>query len=203
MITEIDKLQWSKIFPRRPTGIYYDNSKFNQLPRAIPWTMDFDTNIWLTLEWLWREGKKDKIKLYEKDLLNPIRDNWFKVEFEEGFFIHCCYPEELLKFRRQYESLLFNILELDKDPTISRFNQIKETSGVAREMLWSAWKCFGCDGVRTPPKDEDEEGFLSLETLYDDWPRRWNKQCSLCCFPLPKSLQIWVKLQHSKLKEAK
>lgn len=198
------KIQWNQIYTKKAKNQYYiTNNKFALLPKIIPWSNDYDVNIWATTEWLYRSGKKEEIEICEEEVLNPIRDNWFRAEFEEGLFIHCCYPEDIIRFRRQYEMIYSNIREAEKDPTISIFKQIHNDCEFARSKLWAAWKCLGADGHKVSIKDKNNEvDMFEFEHPYSMWPRQWNKQCSRCCEPLPKALQMWIKLQHSKLKEA-
>lgn len=189
-------IDWREIYRSNDDGRV---KKFVELPRIIPWGSEFEENITITLEWLLRDGRNDDIRYSKEPTVNFVRDNWYRAEFEEGRFLHCCYPQDLLKFRGQYEMIINQIKELDEINML----EIKELADNARSRLWSAWNCFGGDGEKQEPKVEKFTDDLQFIPSYQEWPRVWSNSCKKCCDPLPKALQIWVKFQHSKLKDAK
>lgn len=187
------ELDWESVYqPDRGTKTM---KKFAQLSASIPWGMDFEENVWTTLEWLVRDGRKEEIRYNPDPLLNPVRDGWYNSEFDEGRFFHVCYPQDMLKFRGQYDSLRMQLMDSPDD-----LRKGKELLKDCKARLWSAWNCVGADGDRVEPEAPVDE--LYVATPYFEWPREWTNQCSRCCAPLPKALRMWVKLQHSKLKDA-
>jgi hypothetical protein len=190
-------IEWENIY----TGSE-KSKKFEPLPKLIPWLITMEENVHLTAEWLFRDARALEVRFHEEPILNPVKDGWYNCEFEDGRFLHACYPQDLLKFRAQYEGLFQQIPDLNKEGITQAIDTIK----LARRALWSAWNCIGGDGMRKEPKQPKEDLFyLTIHSGIQPWvywPRHWTNQCSRCCAPLPKSLQVWVKLQHSKLKNA-
>ncbi len=176
--------------------------KFAILPKLFPWVGDFQANVDLTLEWLIREGKADEVRLSQEPVINAVRDGWYTVEAEPGQYLHCCYPQDLLKFRGQYETLRGQIM----GSNVENLSMINQTAESARKLLWSAWNCIGGDGKRIEPDYEplvDEDGHKTFQLIVssNEWPRKWNYTCRICCEPLPKSLQLIQKMQFGKLAE--
>ncbi len=191
------EVDWPTIFAPYCEGVPR-KKKFQILPKAIPWTGNFQENVDFTLEWLIREGKKDEVRLSAEPVTDVVRDDWYTLESEPGHFIHVCYPQVMLTFRCQYVSLRSQIMG---DLVEAQTTTIMETADAARVLLWSAWNCLGHDGQRIEPVYDE----LSMDTYmedvkYENWPQNWTYECGRCCSALPRSLQAWQKLQHTKLK---
>ncbi len=173
--------------------------KFQILPKVFPWAGDFQENVDLTVEWLVREGKDDKVRFSEEPAIVEATGNWYTIESEPGQFLHCCYPADMLKFRGQFEALRHQIMGSD----VQNLSMITETAEAARTMLWSAWNCLGGDGKRIEPAYDmkDESGLPTLQPIIppSEWPREWKYRCYKCCEDLPKALKLWQKMQYSKL----
>jgi hypothetical protein len=195
-------INWDRVFnDYRENGIR--EKKFEVLPCAIPWGSDMEENLHLTLEWLFRDGKKDDVRRSEEPVLNLICDGWFRCESEDGLFLHACYPEEIFSFRRKYEGLYFCIRDMEEDPEgRNMLTEMHSNCNAARRILWSAWNCLGKDGDKVDPNLNLEPEQLHELKPYSQWERTWTNKCSRCCAELPKALQMWVKLQHSKLAKA-
>ncbi len=193
------EVDWKKIFVAYNEG-EARKKKFQILPKVFPWAGDFQENVELTLEWLIREGKSDEVRLSKEPVTNVVKDGWYTLEAEPGHFIHVCYPREMLKFRGQYESLRQQIMGECSDEHLLK--TVLETAEAARTKLWSAWGCIGHDGERVEP-DWDKLNTTDHFELasFQNWPQKWTYNCSKCCSDLPKSLQAWQKLQHTKLKD--
>jgi hypothetical protein len=157
--------------------------------------MDEDENIWTTAEWLYRDSKRDEVRLCKEPVLNPVCDDWFRVESDVGVFLHVCYRKEILSFRRQYSTLYTHICDHPAE-----FRERQSQCNSAQNILWSAWGCMGKDGSRQPLQNSGENGLDDLFEL--GYENVWYNTCNRCCTPLPKQLQMWVKLQHSKLAKA-
>lgn len=190
------EIEWETLLSAQQTGY----KKFEELPTPPPWTQDMDDNLRITVEWLYREGKNFESRFYPEDLLVAVTDNWFKNEKYPGHFVHLCYPNELMSFRRKYECLFDTIKHSLKDPDPSL--NMKTQCAVARNTLWAGWACLGTDGVLAPPpltREEECAGGVAHLKSYDEWVFIYNNKCDRCSSNLPKGLQIWVKLQHGKL----
>jgi hypothetical protein len=95
-------------------------------------------------------------------------------------------------------------------PSLPAYSEVSEALQIhLHRLLWSAWSCFGGDGWREEPKvpevtDKDPmcRPLLYDEKPYSDWDRVWRKKCFKCQADLPPGLKMWVKLQHSALKDA-
>lgn len=182
----MNEINWLLIYPK------YVNSKrapkkFQRLPSLIPWFDSMEDNLWLTLEWIIRDNRIDEIRLCPEPVLNRIKNNWYKAEYDEGRFLHICYPQDFLNFRMQYESFYCHLKTLDTTNIL----MVENLRNNARRKLWSIWECTGRDGHYYYNKKTFEPKL------------RWDNKCSLCSEPLPKSLQMWVKLQHSRLRDAR
>ena len=172
-------------------------SKFDSILPPPEWDRDYQANIRITAEWLWRNGKKSEIILMEEDLLQPTRDNWFNTSLDDGEFIHVCYPDEMIKFRRQYETLWANInflLGEGTDGACGSLALIRNQSSNAKGLLWSGWKCLGFDGKYTPIVYTDEK--TEIQPL--EWKPVWTYRCSRCAAKLPKSLEMWTRLKNTE-----
>ncbi len=193
-------VNWSEVYTHRIEG-EARKMKFAILPRVLPWAGDFQENVDLTLEWLVREGKADEVRFAKEPVINAVRDGWYTVEAEDGQYLHCCYPADLLKFRGQYENLRSQIMGTDTE-TLSTMMAKAES---ARTLLWSAWNCIGGDGKRTEPSANgiqvNDDGSRQIQLLIQpsEWPRTWTYKCYKCCEPLPKGLQLMQKMNHGKL----
>ena len=186
-------IDWSNIYAAYNEG-EQRKMKFQILPKSLPWAGDFQENVDLTLEWLIREGKADDVRLAEEPVVNIVSNQWYTIESEPGRFVHVCYPQEMLKFRGQFESM--------RERLVMSFD-IQLNIEAARTQLWSAWNCIGGDGKRVEPgydSDSLDGEDLTPVVPYLDWPREWNYRCFKCCEDLPKNLKLWQKLQHGKLK---
>jgi hypothetical protein len=199
-------IDWRVVFEDYPSAGRV--KKFSVLPGTIPWGMDQDTNLWATLEWLYRDGKADDVRFVEEPVLNPVKDGWFRSECEEGLFLHACYPKDIFQFRRRYESLHSCIREMKNDTDGENMLTMMQTNcDNARKQLWAGWNCLGSDGSRRPRDEglagllEDEYSKKELREIipYSQWVSKWTNKCNRCCVDLPKALQMWVKLQHSDL----
>jgi hypothetical protein len=175
--------------------------KFKILPKVFPWAGDFQENVDLTVEWLVREAKDDEVRLAEESVIENAGNGWYTLEHEPGQFLHCCYPQDLLKFRGQYE----NVREHIMGNAVENLSTITESADAARTLLWSAWNCLGGDGKRIEPEYKTE--FAPGEVIEyqpiipaNEWERQWNYKCFKCCEDLPKALKLWQKMQHGKLK---
>lgn len=193
-------------------GFVFDNysesgdKKFTRVVNNIPWTPDVDDNLWMTVEWLYRNGRVIDVRLAEDPVLYPVKEGWYMSEAESGQFIHICYPQDLLKFRTEYEGLR-NLLLTDTlcQSQVARGQEIVKQ---ALRKLWMAWNCLGVDGNKVDPaslEEPDDEDALRTTAIvpYKNWPREWKQKCPRCSAALPKNLQIWVKLKHGKLKDAR
>lgn len=189
-------VDWKAIYRRDDIKSTSRHKKFSILPGLLPWEPTGAENLWATLEWLIRDGRKDDVRFSETAVTNHVREHWYRSEIEEGRFIHICYPTEMLKYRGQYEALHQHLKETEQQDIM----HLHELAAAARLKLWSAWNCIGSDGNKVEPVYPVEE-FHEL-VPYQLWDQEWQNQCSKCCDPLPKALQMWVKLQHSKLKGA-
>lgn len=191
-------LDWATIFyPKIEDGI--QRKKFDILPRVLPWAGDFQENVDLTVEWLVRDGKRDEVRLARAPVINVVRNGWYTIEAEDGQYLHCCYPQDMLKFRGQYEALRGQIMGTD----VENLSNVTQTAESARTLLWSAWHCLGGDGRRVEPTDNptDKLGMPMIQPLTPsgEWPRKWTYQCFKCCEDLPKNLKLMQKMQHSKI----
>ncbi len=189
-------INWTKVYSS--TRHLGRTMKFDVLPNSIPWGESVEENLWMTLEWLVRESRGEHIRFSKEPMLRPVRDDWYQAEFEndDGRFVHICYPSDILKFRGQYEGVKRS---LEESSCMQQEQQ--QLRKQAQQLLWSAWGCIGNDGERTkPPPPSSDEIYIPI---WHEWAREWKNQCSRCCAPLPKSLQMWIKLQHSKLKDVR
>ena len=195
------EVDWQEVFHPYIEG-EVRKMKFSILPKVFSWTSDLQENIDLTVEWLIREGKADDVRLSLEPVVASATNGWYTVESEPGQFLHCCYPADMLKFRGQYETLREQLVEVD----VQTLSVITQTAESARTLLWSAWGCLGGDGSRVAPyypPDNDADGIPVYRQIVppSEWPRVWNYRCYKCCEDLPKSLKLWQKMQHSRLKE--
>jgi hypothetical protein len=190
-------IDWTKVYMPDPEGSPRPK-KFIVLPATVPWSMDKDTNLWATVEWVYRAGRKEETRYDRNPTLNLIKDGWYRCEREEGKFLHACYPKDIISFRRQYESIYHSL------GVPETFIEREKLTKIAREKLWAIWNCIGYDGIKRQPKEPSDDAPLEdilTYSNYHDWPEVWMNTCSRCCAPLPKGIQMWVKLQHSKLKD--
>lgn len=188
------EIDWVKTFPSEYDA---ERKKFERLPQTIPWGTDADENLWMTIEWLLRENRVNEIRYCEDPIIYPMRDGWFKAEFEDGRFIHACFPKDLFKFRLQFEAAAMNFRMIEPSDVQAHFRAID----AARQKLWCAWKCFGGDGRREEPKvytyDENAtDADLDLFLAPKGWPRVWKNRCFRCQSDLPGALQAWVSMQY-------
>lgn len=190
------EIDWKEIYVHRGEA---RKMKFSILPRTIPWAGDFQENVDLTVEWLFREGKSDEIRFSKEEVIIEATNGWYTVESQPGQFLHCCYPQDMLKFRGQYENLRHQIMGSDTQ-TLST---ITETAESARTLLWSAWNCLGGDGRRIEPRYDsvDKLGMPMLQPMIppNEWEQVWTYRCYKCCEDLPKALKLWQKMQHGKI----
>lgn len=191
-------VNWKEVYHPHVEG-ESQKSKFQILPKVFPWAGDFQENLNQTVEWLIREGKNDDVRFDPEPVIVEAGNGWYTLEHEPGQYVHCCYPQGLLKFRGQYENVRQGIM----GNAVENLSTITESAESARTLLWSAWNCLGGDGKREEPKmgrDEDEAGFITIAPP-SEWPRVWNYRCFKCCEDLPKALKLWQKMQHGKIKE--
>jgi len=196
-------IDWSRVYaPYADPYVATQGRKFDPLPKPLPWVGGPADTDRLTIEWLLRDSRADEIRLCEEAILNHVKDHWYRAEFEEGRFVHLCYPASLISFRRQYESLFKQFMVLPENAT--GIQMMFELQGLARERLWAAWNTMGGDGMYVAPSPDpgqDDSLDSSALALLEHQNRRpvWNMQCFRCQEPLPRGLQLWVKIQHSKL----
>ena len=191
------EIDWKDIYAPKNEG-EPRKAKFQILPKVIPWAGNFQENVELTLEWLIREGKADEVRFSKEPVTDVVREDWYTLEAEPGHFIHVCYPQEMLKFRGQYESLRAQIMD---GAVGEQHTTIMEKADACRVLLWSAWNCLGHDGQRSEPDYSTLPSDTYVELAkYENWPQKWTYECTRCCSALPRSLQAWQKLQHTKLK---
>ena len=202
----IDEVEWAALL--KTPGSCKKAGKFDVLPKAPPWTMDQDSNLRITAEWIYRAGKRGGVRLRGEGILTPLREGWLRDETDNGLFIHTCYPDKLLSFRRQYEALHHNIeyMTLMGSSGEDSFGRLHSVCDQARTTLWSAWNCMGRDGATLTPERWVDEAFPPPNTvaqktrnsLYDNTTgltREYHYQCNRCCGPLPKAIQAWVRMQ--------
>lgn len=212
MQQKVAEVPWDKIFPPYANEtLSARGGKFQILPSPLPWVGTPEDSISLTLEWILRDNRADDIRLCEDPVVNCIRERWYRAEFEDGRFIHVCYPKEFIDFRRMYEGAWQQMALVANGSCATQITMYHEATTRARSFLWSAWNCTGGDGFRknpdATPKTTGEDGpdFADLVADFSppmEWPRVWTHKCSRCGTPLPQGLQLWVALQHSKLKGA-
>lgn len=204
-------IEWRDIFPSYVNeSLAARGGKFELLPRPLPWVGTREDTLSLTLEWLLRDNRTDDIRLCGEPIVNLIRNRWYRAEFENGRFIHLCYPKEFVDFRRMYESAWQLICLVAEQANATQITMYHEVTVRARGFLWSLWNCMGGDGMRRqPPKSKvskDPDPFFTdlahTNLGYSDWPQIWTNKCSRCGEPLPRALQLWTALQHSNLKDA-
>lgn len=198
------EIDWARVY--KPYTNYKAQQmigKFQVLPKPPPWVGDIEH---VTMEWLLRDNRADEVRLSEDPILTKGKDGWYIAEFEEGRFIHVCFPDKLVDFRRQYESHWLQINMMEGVQLATQIKLTEEYQERARQALWSSWNCLGTDGIRTRPPVKAE----TTDDIFDEieaglnphhWPRVWLNQCNRCAEPLPRSLQMWIKLNYSKLAE--
>lgn len=158
------------------------NKKFDMPIRPVPWSSDFMENISITLEWLIRDHRNDTIRLSEDKVLNHIKDCWFRSEYYEGEYVHVCYPQELLKFRTEYDSVYDQLVNLSAKEMSSNCLKLRQR---LKDLLWYQWKCLGKDGVKNKCTEK-------ITYLYS---------CDRCGTDMPKAIKAYAILTQSKIKE--
>lgn len=199
-------IDWSAVFSKEEEV----GRKFDRLPQPIPWTMDYEQNLIDTMEWLFRAGTKEVIRLCPGQQFELMNDRWYKYAPLEGLYYHICYPKEMLMYRTRYDALHAQVVG-NNDLKGAR-DRIK----LARQALWSGWRCFGHDGKLREPRHDEE--FVSetdpndrwvYSTVFNEneripykyWKQNWRKRCSICSEDLPKQLRMNIFVL-KKLKDA-
>lgn len=184
--------------------------KFDRLPKPIDWTMDYEQNLIDTMEWLFRAGTKKSIQLCTGQQFELMTDRWYRYAPLEGLYYHICYPREMLMYRQRYDSLHAQVVDVHS--LTGALDRLK----LARQALWSGWRCFGHDGKLMEPKMDEEfvsetdpndkwkfsQVFQEGERIpYKYWKQNWRKRCSICSEDLPKQLRMNI-FVYKKLKDA-
>lgn len=159
------------------------NKKFDVPIKPLPWLLSFDENIHLTLEWLLRDHRKVEIRLKPDPLVRHCREHWYMSDFEDARFSHVCYPQDLLKFRSQYDGAYEEYKSL---PMTEMSKRAIEVTRRCKALLWEQWHCIGKDG------------HFNKETgqLY------YKYACSRCGDIMPRGVKMFTILTKSKLKDA-
>lgn len=159
------------------------NRKFDVPIKPLPWLQSFDENVHFTLEWLLRDHRRVEARLNLQPLVRPCRRYWYMSDFEDAKFSHVCYPQDLLKFRSQYDGAFEEYKSLPKEEMSKRGI---EATRRCKALLWQQWHCIGKDG------------HYSKETgqLY------YKYACSRCGEIMPRGVKMFIILTKSKLKDA-
>lgn len=158
------------------------NKKFELPILPIPWSNDYKENVALTLEWLVRDHRKDDIRLDEDEILEHVREFWYRSTHFEGEYTHVCYPHNILQLRHQYDEAHAFLRNLSPSDMSTHVINIKKHLS---QLLWAAWKCTGRDGTRN--KETGKPLYIY--------------KCSRCGNAMPKSIKAYVILTQSQLKE--
>ena len=156
------------------------NKKFDIPIKSIPWSTDYPENVLYTLEWLLRDHRKEELRLDEDNIVEPVKDFWFRSAHFEGEYTHVCYPQDMLKFRTSYDATYAQLLSLPASAMSSHCLGIRDR---LRHLLWSGWRCFGIDGFYTRT----------------DGKTTYRYTCNRCGTPMPKAVKAFVILTQSKL----
>jgi len=158
------------------------NKKFDIPIKSIPWSIDYLENVSYTLEWLLRDHRKEELRHDEDSIIEYVKDFWYRSAHFEGEYTHVCYPQDMLKFRTEYDSTYTLLVSLPPHAMSSYCLAIRDR---CRNILWTAWKCFGIDGI-----------FNRTDSEYT-----YRYSCNRCGTPMPKAVKAFVILTRSKLKE--
>lgn len=158
------------------------NKKFDVPIRPVPWSLDFLENVSITLEWLIRDHRHDSFRLNEDKILEHVREFWFHSEYYEGEYAHVCYPQDLLKFRTEYDAAYDQLVNL---PACEMSSHALRHRQRLKDLLWYQWKCLGKDGIR------------NVETGRIDY----KYSCDRCQIDMPKSVRMYATLTQGKLKD--
>ena len=152
------------------------NKKFDLPIRPIPWSTDYNENVSFTLEWLIRDHRRDDIRLDDENVLEHVKDFWYRSTHFEGQYQHVCYPQDMLKFRTEYETTYARLVDL---PASQMSSQCLSIRNRLRNLLWDGWKCIGVDGIHNRT----------------DGKMTYKYACNRCCTPMPKAIKTFIKLK--------
>lgn len=172
-----DEFEFTAVIDNQKT-----NKKFEIPIKPIPWSTDYLENVSYTLEWLLRDHRKEDMRFDEEAIVEHIRDFWYRSAHYEAEYTHVCYPQDILKFRSQYDTVYAQLLSLPKSAMSSHYLCNRDN---CKQILWTAWKCFGNDGVKN-----------RTTGMYS-----YKYSCNRCGSPMPKPVKAFVILTQSKLKQ--
>jgi len=201
----VEDVDWGEIYKKTS---FKKAQKFERLIKPPPFCDNFDVNVHIGVEWLFRNGKRSIDITRKEPYLNLVKDHWYE-KFPEGTYLHVCFPVEMIKFQHQYATLFDEYLNIAKE-SFSMLDIERLQKGM-KSTLWSAWKCTGWDGEMVWSEDKKEEHSIPTTPgpsifLYDEvaeMDHSYQNKCSRCMGPMPRALAMFNKLQYGPLKGLK
>lgn len=194
------EIDWPKYFPSGKKM----KSKFEELRAPAPLGSDFEENIAIVMEWVWRCGRTNLPTEKGENLLIHIRDRWFMVnhEFYEGSYYHSCNPRKMLMFYTRYEGCWERYIEHRQNPHL--YHMIQESEKACRDALWGAFNCTGKnDHFWTLDKSVQ---WMIADLDVTETPKKMKANdtleffsCNKCQEAIPKPIVVTNRLKRSKL----
>jgi hypothetical protein len=181
------------------TTVLVDKDKVPQttVPASLPmWYPDYDTNIHMTLEWVFRKTRKGDLITSTEPILHKAKDGWYTKSWVDRGNLHVCNPTRLLEFRNQYDSLYLQYKSFLKESTgcivaLSEYIKLKE---MLSSKWFSLYSVVGYDGFtfksfpQSTDLEEDEGRSIFLENDLSDF------ECVKCRTRMPVELEYCIKL---------
>jgi hypothetical protein len=200
----VEDIDWGDIYKKT---WYQKAKKFDKIVQPPPFSKNFDDNVHIAAEWIFRSGKTSIDITRKEPYLNLVKDHWYEKS-PEGTYFHVCYPVDMMKFQHRYNHLFDEYMNLAKDKFV--LQKALELQERMKDALWSEWKCTGWDGAMVWDTPEEEAVpstpvFIVNTAPFDDSELKhvYENKCSRCQQPMPRALQMFNKLQYGKLKKLK
>jgi len=194
------EVNWPEYFPPIKKG----KSKFETLRPPVPLGPNFEENIAIVMEWIWRCGRDAVSNEFPGNLLVPMRDRWFMIDHSryDGFYMHACDPKKLLMFYTRYEGRWERYLEHRANPAMHV--NIQDAEAACRNVLWAA---FNTTGKNDHFWNLDNMNAFAIDDVALTEPVKKMKandtlefhSCTKCQTAVPKPIVITNRLKRSKL----
>jgi hypothetical protein len=177
---------WHSIFMPRPYGYPVREQKFTKAISPLPLINSFEDNVHRTVEWLLRNGRTIEVQHQDALLCNKIKDFWYESNRHNSRLLHVCFPQDLLKFRHKYGILYDEYRQLPFTKMSTKVLDLQEN--ICR-TFWAQWNCMGSDERFDPFKAPESSPLIERK------PSKTLNACNTCHTPIPKGVQIWLKLE--------